>query len=543
MLAKDPLFGEDTGIDQDDLSALKKEVLMPQYNRPEIDLSMRMALALELLTPIPERRWGRATELARRYDVSREFLYEQRDRVLQAAANALAPQQPGPRPQAQEIVIDSDFLRRAVTVLALLKGTVRDIQQGLSLLFRVQRSVGHISQTLQEVGATAANDNESLLVPLPVLGEADEIFQGRRPCLTVVDGRSFLVLHLSPEEARDGTTWGVTLLDMQARGIQFQDLASDGATGIRAGVREARMMVPLRPDLFHLLREAARLGRRLERAAYRAIEVAERVRRAEREAQEIKRRRGPRLKVAVTRVEAEAKEQQGIACYDLFAWLIAEVRQGLEPLNPAGCLTTAAQARATVQTAVELLREIGPKEVTALAQKLLEHLEELVAPLAWLEQSLTLWRAGLDTATASFIGWAYLHRQALALDTKKDFPPALQPAVQAFWETMALFHRSSSLAESLHSWLRPYLQIHRGMPRWLLSLLQWLWNHHPFQRGQRAGQSPIELAGAGEALTLAEALEQLLCPQLNVPTAGGRLALEAAMTERMICPELVPAVA
>lgn len=257
----------------------------------------------------------------------------------------------------------------------------------------------------------------------------------------MVDGRSFLVLHLSPEEARDGTTWGVTLLDLQARGIQFQDLASDGATGIRAGVREARIMVPLRPDIFHLLREAARLGRRLERAAYHAIEVAERVRRAEREAQETRWRRGPRLKVAVTRAEAEVKEQQAIACYDLFTWLIEEVRQGLEPLNPEGRLTTAAQTRATVQTAVELLREIGHKEVTALAQNLLENLEELVSPLAWLEQSLNVWRAGLDTETASFIGWAYLHRQALALDTEKDFPPALQPAAQAFWETMALAKR------------------------------------------------------------------------------------------------------
>jgi len=56
--------------------------------------------------------------------------------------------------------------------------------------------------------------------------------------------------------------------------------------------------------------------------------------------------------------------------------------------------------------------------------------------------------------------------------------------------------------------LRPYLQIHRGMPQWLLPLLQWFWNHRPFQRGQRAGQSPLALAGVAEGLTLAEALEQ-----------------------------------
>jgi len=515
---------------------------MPQYNRPEIDLSTRIALGIEMLTSIPERPWGRVTALAAAYGVSRPFLYELRDRAFEALGAALTPRQPGPVPQAQELIIDRDFLRRAITVLPWLKGTVRDIQLGLALLFQVRRSVGHISQTLQEVGATAAADNASIALPQAVLGEADEIFQGRRPCLTVVDGRSFLVLHLSPAETRDGTTWGVTLLDLLARGIQFQDLASDGATGIRAGVREARLMVPLRPDLFHLLREATRLGQRLERAAYRAMEVAERARRVEQEAQGTKRRRGRRLKVAVPKAAAEGKEEQAITTYDLYRWLIAEVRRGLEPLNAAGRLTTAAQARATVQTAVALLRELGHREVSAWAQKLLDRREELVAPLAWLEQSLAAWRQDLDEDTVAFIGWAWLHRQTLALDVKRDLPAPLRPAAQAFGEVLALFHRSSSLAESLHSWLRPYLQIHRGLPDWLTPLLQWFWNHHEFQRGKRAGHSPLEWAGIEAVPALTEALEQLLCPRLDIPAVDPPGMTSGAMAW-VSCPVVVPTVA
>ena len=68
-------------------------------------------------------------------------------------------------------------------------------------------------------------------------------------------------------------------------------------------------------------------------------------------------------------------------------------------------------------------------------------------------------------------------------------------------------------------WLRPYLQIHRGMPKWLLPLLQLFWNYHRFEQGKRAGSSPLELAGAGDVLPLAEVLDQLFCPstaaQLN----------------------------
>ena len=192
-------------------------------------------------------------------------------------------------------------------------------------------------------------------VPLPVLAEADEIFQGRQPCLTVVDGRSFLVLNLAPAAARDGTTWGVTFLDLQARGVQFQDLASDGGTGIRAGAAAAQLAVPLRPDLFHLLDDAWRVGQRLERQAYQAMQVAERARRADQEAQAAQRRRGPRLKVSVPLAEAAAQEAQAITTYDLFVWLLGEVRQALEPLSVTGRLTAVVAARSTLETALELL--------------------------------------------------------------------------------------------------------------------------------------------------------------------------------------------
>jgi hypothetical protein len=44
------------------------------------------------------------------------------------------------------------------------------------------------------------------------LAEADEMFQGKQPCLTVVDGQSFVLLNLKAEQTRDATSWGVTFL-------------------------------------------------------------------------------------------------------------------------------------------------------------------------------------------------------------------------------------------------------------------------------------------------------------------------------------------
>jgi hypothetical protein len=486
---------------------------MAHYRLQELELSTRMIIALEMLQPIPERKWGRVTELAEIYGVSRTFLYNLRDRARETLADGLSPRKPGPKSQELQ-VIDRAFIQRVISIMPLLKGTIRDIRHGLRLLFGVERSVGYISQILTAVGKQAEAYNRAITVPLPILGEADEIFQGRKPCLTLVDGRSFMVVNLTPAESRDGTTWGVTYLDLVERGIQFHDLACDGGTGLRAGVKEAELMIPLRPDLFHIMQDAHHITRRLESAAYKAIETAERARRADLEARGIIRRRGPRLKIKVALPQAEVEETQAIDVFEYWCWLLGEARHVLEPITPAYRIASVANTKATIETAVDLLKELGHSSITTFADDLWENLSELLAPIEWLVQELTPVFEGLDTNTQTFILWAWQHRQELNLNIDTDVSEDLRSVMHTAFDILGLFHRSSSLAESLHSWLRPYLQIHRGMPKWLLPLLQLFWNHHTFERGKRAGSSPLELAGVEDVSSLTAVLDQLLCPNL-----------------------------
>jgi hypothetical protein len=492
---------------------------MAEYRVPEFTLEQRTDVAVQMLVPLPERRWGLVSELARQYGVSRTILYKTRDRGLGGLAEALLPRDPGRPAQTSTLTVNKPFVDRAIAVLPMLKGSVRDIQLGLSLIFGVARSVGYISETLTAAGEQATAYNRGVTVPLPILGEADEIFQGRKPCLTLVDGRSFLVLNLTPAESRDGTTWGLTFLDLVERGIQFHDLACDGGTGLRAGVREAELVIPLRPDLFHILRDAHRLTQRLERAAYKAIETAERARRADLEARGIIRRRGRRLKIKVPLSQAEIEEAIAIETFDNYCWLLSEIRQALEPITPDGRIISVVETKATIETAVELLKELNHSDITAFADDLQEKTPELMAPLEWLEQQLASVRQGLDVGTETFLVWAWRHRQDLSLNIDTDFPEDLRPIAYALWDAFSLFHRSSSLAESLHSWLRPYLQIHRGMPKWLLPLLQLFWNHHEFERGKRAGSSPLELAGVEDVPSLAEVLDQFFRPSVAAQPA------------------------
>lgn len=492
---------------------------MAAYCVPEFTLEQRTDVAVQMLVPLPERRWGLVSELARWYGVSRTILYEIRDRALAGLVEGLHPRDPGRPAQTSTLTVDKVLINRTIAILPMLKGSVRDIRMGLDLILGVSRSVGYISQTLATAGEQATACNLRITVPLPILGEADEIFQGRNPCLTLVDGRSFLVLNLTPTKSRDATTWGVTYLDLVERGIQFHDLACDGGTGLRAGVREAELVIPLRPDLFHLLRDAHRLTQRLEGAAYQAMETAERARRADLEARGIIGRRGRRLKIKVPLPQAEIEEARAVEVFDNWCWLLGEIRQALEPITPAHRIVSVAEAKATLETALELLKELNHSDITAFADDLQEKMAELLAPLEWLEQQLAPVFEGLDADTQAFLIWAWQHRQDLHLDIAADFPADLQPIVRTVWDALGLFHRSSSLAESLHSWLRPYLQIHRGMPKWLLSLLQLFWNHHEFERGKRAGSSPLALAGVEDVPSLSEVLDHLFRPSVAAQPA------------------------
>lgn len=338
---------------------------MAEYRVPEFTLEQRMDVALQMLVPFPDREWGLVSDLSRLYGVSRTILYEIRDRVRDAIAEVLLPRDVGRPAQETALTVDKAFVDRTIAILPMLKGSVRDIRLGLDLILGVTRSVGYISETLKAAGEQATSYNLGITVPLPILGEADEIFQGRKPCLTLVDGRSFLVLNLTPAVSRDKTTWGLTYLDLVERGIEFHDLACDGGKGLRAGVDEAELAIPLRPDLFHILQDAHRLTQRLERAAYTAIKTAERARRADLEARGIIRRPGRRLKVQVPLPQAEIEEDQAIETFDSWYWLLGEIRQALEPITPAHRIVSVAETQATLQAALELLKEINHSDITA----------------------------------------------------------------------------------------------------------------------------------------------------------------------------------
>ena len=232
-----------------------------------------------------------------------------------------------------------------------------------------------------------------------------------------------------------------------------------------------------------------------------------------------KRRRGAPLKVKVELPQAEVEECQAIEQLDIWEWLFHEIRQAIEPIDAQGHIVSAQQARQTVSVALELLATLKQVTIQDFATQLSDKLQELLAPLEWLEQALAPWREGLNPNLEAWITWAWKHQKELDVTVEQVLPSSYQDLVVAFWNALSLFHRSSSLVESLHSWLRPYLQVHRGMPAWLLPLLQSVWNHHLFQRGKRQGNSPMQLAGLENVPALSDLFDWLAEPEKSIPVS------------------------
>jgi hypothetical protein len=128
---------------------------MAEYRIPEFTLEQRAEVALQMLIPLPARKWGLVSELARLYGISRTRLYELRDRTWEALVGALLPRDAGRPEQVTSLTVDKAFIDRTIAILPMLKGSVRDIRLGLDLILGVRRSVGYVSQTLAAAGEQA----------------------------------------------------------------------------------------------------------------------------------------------------------------------------------------------------------------------------------------------------------------------------------------------------------------------------------------------------------------------------------------------------
>ena len=511
----------------------------PRWKRQDITLSDRAFIGAVVNLPRALRPWGAITWLASVYRTSRETLYtigaQVRQALLFSGQEARRQEQPLLLPaicppEGATVAVTDNRLKRTILTFLLPGGvTIRPMQDCLDVALDVTRSVGFLSQFINEAGRRAGEVLDQIdYSPLgDIVLARDETYFDDLAFLIGVEPRTYVLLAGQVEEGCDGETWGLSLALDQARdGLRIVGLAEDGALfyprSLReaAGLLEAEFSAPVQKDVWHIEDKAAQTVIDMERIALRQLQKAYEM----------------EQKLADTAWNEDAFD----AC--------AEVEEKAESLVEisgqvrfwSGCLCDALEIvdwrsgeirdreinAWLLDETIQGLRQLDHPRVKKLVTSLRKQQDELLTFLDWLEIQIIPWRRKLarvlpdaqeqvfferTVARAWRLNRALIngHRQfrsetafslALVAELIAD-DEKLRALADDLLNILENVVRTSCAAETVNSVLKPYLWVKRSFQsretaqNWFNLFRLWFCMH-PFKRShKRQGQRPFQLAG------------------------------------------------
>jgi hypothetical protein len=437
------------------------------------------------------------SRLADELHVSRKFVYQQRHKAQDALRSAFDL----PPRDAPEVLfhlpVTKGWLRQFVLVCVLVgRSSLRGALEMLDCLLDCPVSLGWAHSVVKDAIDKASPINEAQDLSCVRAVALDEIFQGRKPVLAVVDVASTYCCSLSQEDHRDADTWGVRLLELRDRGLAPELAIADFGTGLRAGVRAALPdLGEADADVWHPLRDLGEVARFLENKAYAAIDAYDK----------LCRRRPRGAPPSPERVVAARGDQdRAITLADDVATLLGWLRR--EVLSLAG--PPSAQRREWFDVVLEELRRLRPgceHRLGPVCSTLASGREQLLGFCARLDGEIADVASHAKVSEAVVREMVSVQEMADDDDRRKWQRDAalrqelggrhheLSGLVEALREGVV---RASSVVENLNSRLRNYFFLRKEIGGGYLDLLRFFLNHRRFLRSEhagRVGRSPAEL--------------------------------------------------
>src|ERR1700674_2571129 len=192
--------------------------------------------------------------LAARHGVSRPLVYRQMHKANTALDEIFSTEQTDEQKQVLfSFPATKRWLEQATLGLTMIAhASMRGVVEFMRDVLGVSISLGTVHNIHQRAAQRAVVINDSVdLSPIRV-GLHDELFQGSQPVLAGIDAASTYCYLLAAEEHRDGDTWAVHLLDLQAQGLNPDYTIADAGTGLRAGQKLAWPGTPCHGDVLHI---------------------------------------------------------------------------------------------------------------------------------------------------------------------------------------------------------------------------------------------------------------------------------------------------
>jgi Transposase len=454
--------------------------------------------------------YGKMTQLARAYHISRTFLYQMTWAAYRQLEILFS--------DSKDLVPDPQPLLEPLMLLLRLEGTcsIPSLSSILTYFHYQPNSVGYLSECFQSYGR-ALPSTLSMTESTVVFDLSDEIFARHQPILVTIEAQSTAILKIQLASDRSAQTWKAHFDDLGEHRFHSIGMASDRGVGLVAGYQAACQDGRWVCDRFHEFQDLFDRRQQLERKAYAAIakedEAATTFHNAKSEAHLHKR---------LQRYDqAHRACEHAMARYDQRNLLLHLLREALHLCSPFGRLRTAQGVCAELTSLLSLIEEIEDAVLPKLLKSIRSHLDDIVAPFEHAASIHAELLALIPQAIvdALVLAWHHEHLSHQSKAQQKryhqhesqqwlDFSEGLlntrfASCKAVVFEKLDAIVQSSSLVEMVNSFIRPYLNSSKGhITQETLNLIMFYHNHRRYKSGKRQGKAPIELL-MGETLRAA----------------------------------------
>ena len=456
----------------------------------------RKKLAIKILTKNQS-----VTDLAKEEQVSRKFLYQQKQKATDAIENAF-----NPRDQKEDVLfylpITKSWLKQFILALILIcHSSYRGVEEILRDLFDYKISIASIHNLVYSYAKIAKEINEKQDLSFIKIGLHDEIFQGLKPILTGIDNFSTYCYLLTIAENRDENNWGFNLLDLKEKqGLKPERTIADGAKGLRAGQNLVWADIPCNADIFHIKRQYQKMLLALERLAIKAIKFREKI---EKKITKSNRKTSEFKELCEKLISALEKEEVTLQLYDdlkiLMDWLSNDI------LSLVGAnYSERLELYDFIVQELKLREHLCPHRIRPVRTTLENQREDLLAFAKILDNKLSQIACNFEVTVNTVREISYLHKiPQTSLSYWNIYNQFYQKLGDKFYflfesitQAMKETPRASSMVENLNSRLRNYFFLRKQLGQEYLDLLRFFLNHRTFMRSEhpeRVDKSPAEL--------------------------------------------------
>ena len=495
------------------------ETALKFIRRTDISVELRLHIACTVLC---FNNYGTVTKLAKKYKVSRTFIYYLRSQLLISGWVAFGML--GLRLKEEKVDKKLALTKEILSLRLEGKCPILGISQLLKRKGMCNDSIGYISELLNEIGMELSPMiSKQKGIIYEVVWASDEIFSAGQPVLITVDPVSTAILGIELGANRQFQTWESHWRSVLDAGIIPIYLTSDEGTGMQAARKIVFPKVVHQTDTFHAIpHHLGKLFHILEQQTYAAIseEYKQKQLLINAKSQRVSRKRFAAYS------SAKAKVNDYIYLYEEFSFWYEYLIEQFQIFDGQGQLLDVNQAKKNVELSVEqigklnwffktknekvrkimisikvLLPKLFPflyhaKEVVSTLLKETSSQDEVLAIQAFCaayqfrKNSIKTKKTKAKKYFALKASEEVLSAQIILENTELN-PEILHKKVYKALDTII---QSSAMVETINSIVRSYFNVSKNqINQAQLNLIKFYHNHRRYVQGKRKGSTPMEL--------------------------------------------------